>query len=195
MFFCKKCGYSNNYTKDTISKKSNETKKYEEVTNIFEKYMGNEELTEEDIENIMPIQLLQDERYDRMNKKDQRKFMMAVKNVDKKFFADDSENDENDSEQNVAYFICKYCNFTDPIKPGTVIFSKQYNLDSRISTEIEDYSHIIHSRILPRTKNYICKNIICDTHKNIDSREAVITKNNADRVIYVCTVCKLGMFI
>lgn len=190
MFFCKKCGFSNNYTKDVKNKKTNTSTNYEGIAKIFEKFMQGEEIVENDLKQIKGSQLLKDDKYDVMNKKDQRKFMSVIKNINKNFFVDHADEDNNDNT-NIAYYICKYCNFQEPIDPGTIIYTKKYNTNMY---DIDDYSYLVYSNTLARTKNYICKNKKCDTHNDINLREAVITKNESDRIIYVCCVCKISMF-
>lgn len=190
MFFCRKCGFTNNYVKDNIHRKATGGETHENVSNVFTKFTNGEELNEEDLEGVQGKQLSRDDRFDNMNKKDQRKFMSAIKNVDKGFFAEDST--ESDYG-NIAHHICRSCNFSEPIKTGTVIYTRRYGSETGTS-EMEDYSHLIHSNILPRSKNYECKNPKCETHNDINLREAVITKNSKDRTVYVCCVCQMAFF-
>jgi len=188
MFFCDKCGYSYNYTKDVKNKQSGGKNKNDILKNIFEKYYQHGQINVEDLVEIRGSDLLKDERFDKMNKKDQRKFMTMIKNIDKHFFLESAEESKQNLENiNIAYFVCKYCNYHKPIKSGTIIYSKDHN--NNATTEIDDFTGMIDNYTLPRTRNYMCKNKKCETYKNIDIKEAVITKNRAERIVYICTIC------
>lgn len=186
MFFCENCRYSFNVTKDVKSKQVG-GKINTSLTKLFDKIKNNEPLSAEDLENIKGRHILEDERYENMSKKDQRKIVSMIKAINKNFFVNDTE--EGKVGTNVAYFICKYCKNFKPIKPGTKIYSKNYA--SNNSGENEDYTYTIYDNTLARTRNYICKNSKCPTHKDETnmSKEAILTKNSMDQVVYVCTVC------
>ena len=186
MFFCEKCRYLFNVTKDVKSKQVG-GKINEAVTNLFNKYYKNEPIEERDLRKIKGNDLIYDERYEDMTKKEQRKLVSFVKSVDKNFFAEAEPEVAPKVGSNAAFFICKYCGNFKPIKPGTLIYSKNYNAGD--STEIEDYTYAIYDQTLPRTKNYICKNPKCETHKKDSIKEAVLTKNTSDQIVYICTVC------
>lgn len=185
MIFCDKCRYLYNITKDLKSKQIG-GKINEAVNNIMDKYKNREEIREKDLKRIKGKHLLQNNRFDEMTKKDQRKFMSTIRSVDKNIFAEE-EKPTAKVGSNIVYFMCKYCGNSKPIKPGTLIYSKNYG--GHDTTEIEDYSNMIHDQTLPRTKNYICKNENCETHNDDSLREAILIKNMSDQIVYVCTSC------
>jgi len=184
MFFCDKCGYIFNVTKDVKSKqiggKINKT-----LNIIFDKISKVEKLTEDDLVNVKGKDIIEDERFEMMNKRDQRKVISLVKAINKNFFVEDKE--EGKVGSNVAYFICRSCKNYKQIEPGTLIYSKSYNTNR--DNEMDDYTYVIHDSTLARTRNYICQNKKCSTHKSDTDKEAVLTKNSLDQVIYVCTIC------
>jgi RNase P subunit RPR2 len=92
-----------------------------------------------------------------------------------------------------AYFVCNSCGYYKPIVAGTLLYTKQY--DESNDDEFDDYHLLIYDNTLPRTYKYICQNKKCETHKNPDSKEAVIYKNNKYKVLYVCTVCEEYWFV
>ena len=184
MFFCEKCRYLFNVTKDVKSKQIGGAIN-EALTNIFDKIKNNEPLTESDLVEIKGKDLVADERFEIMNKKDQRKIISMVKAIDKSFFVE--QETSNKVPTNIAYFICKYCKNFKPIKPGTLIYSKNYNINN--SAEAEDYTYAIYDQTLARTRNYICRNTKCETQQDDSIKEAVITKNANDQLVYVCTNC------
>lgn len=186
MFFCKKCRYLFNVTKDVKSKQIG-GRINEALSKIFDKIGNNEQLVEKDLRKIKGKMLVEDERFEAMNKKDQRKLMSSIKTIDKNFFMEEEPESEGKVGTNAAFFICKFCKYNEPIPPGTAIYSKNYSTTD--SAETDDYTYAVNDQTLPRTRNYICKNPNCETHKKIDLREAVITKNQNEQVVYICTVC------
>ena len=186
MFFCEKCRYLFNVTKDIKSKQMG-GKINESLTNILNKYSKNEKIIERDLKNIKGKDLLNDERVENMTKKEQKRLMSTLKAVDKNFFVEE-EIVEPKIGSNIAYFICKYCKNYKQIKPGTLIYSKNYGTNN--ASETVDYTYMIHDQTLPRTRTYICKNADCETHKDDTNKEAVMTKNELDQLVYVCTVCE-----
>ncbi|XWV26625.1 putative DNA-dependent RNA polymerase subunit rpb9 [Tupanvirus soda lake] len=186
MFFCEKCRFMFNVTKDVKSKQIG-GRINEALTNVFNKYFNNEPLQERDLKRIRGKDLLDDERFEDMTKKEQRKMMSWVKSLDRNFFVEEEAPAEPKVGSNAAFFICKYCKNSKPIKPGTLIYSKNYGTDG--SSETEDYSYAIYDQTLSRTRNYICKNPKCESHKNDNVREAALTKNAMDQIVYICTSC------
>lgn len=187
MFFCEKCRYLFNVTKDVKSKQIG-GKINKALTNIFQKISGTEALTNDDLADVAGRHILEDDRYEAMSKKDQRKIVSLVKAVDKNFFvADGGADTKGRLGTNEAYFICKYCKNYKPIEPGTLIYSKVYNATT--IGETADYTYAIYDQTLVRTRNYICKNTKCKSHTDDQVKEAVLTKNAMDQVVYVCTAC------
>ena len=185
MFFCEKCRYLFNVTKDVKSKQIG-GRINEALTTIFNKYNSSQAIEDRDLKRIKGKDLLEDERFEDMTKKEQRKLISTVKSVDKNFF-DEEKTAEPKIGSNIAYFICKYCKNSRPIKSGTLIYSKNYSMDS--SVETEDYTYAIYDQTLPRTRNYICKNTKCESHKNDAVKEAALTKNTSEQIVYICTAC------
>lgn len=186
MFFCEKCRYLFNVTKDVKSKQIG-GKINDSLNNIFAKYSMNEAITENDLKKITGKDITDDDRFDEMTKKNQRKLISTLKAVDKSFFVQQEEKDGPKIGTSSAFFICKYCKNYKPIKPQTCIYTKIYGTEHTIETE--DYTYTIYDQTLPRTRNYICKNNKCESHKNDAVKEAVLTKNTSDQIVYVCTSC------
>jgi DNA-directed RNA polymerase subunit M/transcription elongation factor TFIIS len=186
MFFCDKCGYLFNITKDVKSKQVG-GKINKALNVIFEKFVSGDKISEEDLVNVKGNSILEDERYDSMNKRDQRKVISLIKAIDKNFFAVDEET-EKKIGSNVAYFICRFCKNYRKIEPGTLIHSKTFNTNQ--TDEGEDFSFAHLDPTLARTKNYVCKNPKCATHSDISLREAALSKSASDQIVYICTQCE-----
>lgn len=186
MLFCEKCSYMFNITKDVKSKQIG-GKINTALTVVFNKFNAGEPIEEKDLIKLTGKNIQEDERYDKLNKKDQKRLMSVIKGVDKNFFVEKPVDKGKTIGSNSAFLICKFCKNNRPIKPGTIIYSKTYNTST---IETEDYSYAIYDKTLVRTRNYICKNSKCETNADPTvEREAVITKNATDQVVYVCTVC------
>lgn len=96
-------------------------------------------------------------------------------------------------EKNKPYFYCSVCNNYEEIKPGTVIDIIN-GVDQTIYIPKENVNKIRNKKInksLLRTKNYICQNPKCQTHKNPKEKEAIIEYVSHDSYIirYICCVC------
>lgn len=185
MFFCEKCRYMFNITKDIKSKQSG-GKINNALAVIFNKYNNTEKIEEKDLKKLKLPNILDDERFEKLNKKDQKKLMSQIKATDKTFFDEEEIEKPIKIGTNVAYFICKFCKNHRLIEPGTLIYSKNYNT---ATIETEDYTYACYDNTLVRTKNYICKNPNCETHQKDSLKEAVLTKNTLDQIVYVCCHC------
>jgi hypothetical protein len=186
MFFCEKCRYLFNITKDIKSRQIG-GKINTSLTVVFNKFASNEKIEGKDLGKLKGTDLIEDERFDKLNKKDQKKLTSIVKAINKNFFdEDDDKSEEKKLASNVAFFICKFCKNHKPIKPGTLIYSKNYNT---ATIETEDYAYTIYDNTLERTRNYICPNPKCASHSDDSTKEAVLTKNATDQVVHVCCVC------
>lgn len=186
MFFCEKCRYAYDVTKDVKSKQLG-GKNADALKNIFTRFKSNQPIDKDDLEKLTVKDITNDERYDALPEKTRKRLISNIKNTDKNFFVEEAKS-EDSNINNAAYFICKFCKNPKLIKPGTLIYSKNY---SGNTVETIDYSNIIHDPTLSRTRTYICKNAKCSTHKNPQDKEAILTKNTSDQIVYVCTICKM----
>jgi len=93
-----------------------------------------------------------------------------------------------------VFFICKNCGYSTPVKKGTVIYNKNISKE-QVVTSLENLDLKCIDPTLPRTKDYICKNDECGSHKNNDEKEAVFYREKGYGVTYVCCTCKKGWSI
>lgn len=95
---------------------------------------------------------------------------------------------ENKTKSN-DYFVCKTCFNSEPIKAGTLLFSKSNNLDllKHVNPDIK-----INNYTLLQTRNYICPNKDCVTHKHPELRHANLERisHKSYKMRYICTQCK-----
>lgn len=91
-----------------------------------------------------------------------------------------------------VYFVCKTCGHSVQIKPQTLILSRKSKdlaknyFDNHVKPE-----KIILSKTLPHTRDYICPNMSCISHKQPELRDAVMMRmGNSYNMKYVCILCK-----
>lgn len=183
MFFCDKCGNIYNISREANVQKDNKDR----VSVLMTKFKENSQktpITEKDIEGVTLKTLQSNDVYDKMNEKDRKKLLGIIKGIDKDF----NNRGKDIKATNAAFLVCKYCKNSEKIKPNTIIYSKKYTAD--MSSDVINYELLVNDYSLSRTAVYVCNNPKCETHKNPDLKEAVMTKNASDRIVYVCVVCK-----
>jgi hypothetical protein len=89
------------------------------------------------------------------------------------------------------FFVCNTCSYSEPIKPKTQIVSKQSEDIAKnyyvASTRPEN---LVHVAPLFHTREYICPNQNCSTHKKPETRDAVMNRIGSTHTMqYTCTVC------
>ena len=187
MFFCDKCKSSYNITRDVKSKQIGGTV-YNSLNELFRKFNESEPIEKTDLENLKLLDIQNDERFDKMSKKTKTILLKILTSIDSSF----KESEQiQETKTNNAYFVCKSCNNYITIDEGTTVYSKNYG----IITDHIDYTLRIHDPTLMYTKNYICSNKDCNTHKNPNTKEAVLQKQNTGKVIYVCKTCSYETYI
>ncbi|AYV79782.1 MAG: putative DNA-dependent RNA polymerase subunit Rpb9 [Faunusvirus sp.] len=92
-------------------------------------------------------------------------------------------------------FTCINCGYEFPLKKGTTLYSKNNNSSNKYATDtflLNEFEYKADDPILPRTKDYICQNKDCVTHKKNDTtKEAVFFRiKDSYKTIYMCCVCK-----
>lgn len=98
-------------------------------------------------------------------------------------------NDKNNDRRDIARYHCYNCNYMEKINPGTTIYKKESDKKSKIQDE-EKFKNLKYSKILPRTREYICPNKNCESYKNLAKREAKFFRMvNSFYIKYICTSC------
>jgi hypothetical protein len=92
-----------------------------------------------------------------------------------------------------AYFICKNCGTYEQITQGTLVMSKLSTEGNHDFIDNTNYKNMIHVKTLPITRNYICPNDKCASHKDHEKREAVFFRMGTQyRIRYVCKTCQIS---
>ena len=171
MYFCPKCNYTFDVSKNLEI--SDDRKSIKNVIDVFKLIKKKDNLSNYVAENFTIDDVKQSKYYDKISSN--------TKNSINQLF--------NSNTSNIR-FHCNNCNYKDSITTSLQLYKIDLNLDIIDNKSIEDNKLIIKNPILPRTKDYMCKNVNCITHKDTTNKEAVFYKlNNSYNVIYVCTVC------
>lgn len=93
---------------------------------------------------------------------------------------------QSESAKNSAHFICNNCGYNDLIEPGTMIYSKTTEKVDLLSQKNKE---LLYDQTLPITRNYVCINNKCNTHKDPNNKEAVFYKHN-NKITYICKICE-----
>lgn len=96
-------------------------------------------------------------------------------------------------EPNTPYFYCPSCSNIQKIEPKTSMLIRG-GVEQSIYIPTDNKHKIKSKKInksLLRTKNYICQNKDCPTHKKPETKEAIMEHiaYNSFIVKYICCVC------
>ena len=100
------------------------------------------------------------------------------------------QNTKQDSETIAhLYWICSNCNFVKGVNYTILLASQNFeNVQANQQFNVDTF---MISPLHPRTKNYICLNTECITHKKPEAKECVFGRiGRTFKVHYVCTSCK-----
>lgn len=202
MFFCPNCNNSFDITRTKTAQEGKGKGHEKEITggdnsyqDIIDKVINNTFISEDEVKDIDMEKLTkQPEFKDLKSKQKEIVFnkihdLLPTEKKKVKNIQDDGSEKEDINENLLAYFVCNNCGYSEIIKPGTKIFSRTSESLSQNYT-VNDYSEMVNSDILPRTRKYVCPNNECVSHKDISKREAVFFRLiNSYKIKYVCTAC------
>lgn len=157
---------------------------------------NNIDFSEEDIKQISQISLeniVKDNAYKKLDVKNKSLVYNKIADMKKEKLVLESKIDIN---KNKIFYICKNCSYEEEIKNGELIFSKNGNISNKNNSGTlllnDNELEYINDMTLPRTRNYICPNISCHSHKDPSQREAIFFRENIKSytVKYICISCK-----
>ena len=179
MFFCPKCDYTFDLSKN-IEKKENKSKKI--ISNITQISDILKEYKDSEIDFI--------ENY--IFKNDENKIITLPEflNLDKKkqnFVKNYTINYQYNSKIN---FICKNCNYTQELNETIRLYQSDLNLKNKAKDNTPEINSLyLDDPTLPRTNNCICKNINCPS-LNDNKNHVVFYRNFDSTITYVCNTCR-----
>ncbi len=93
-----------------------------------------------------------------------------------------------------AYRICKNCSYYEKLVGKTLVLSRM-NMGSSMSgvQDLSKYKYMIYDKTLPHTRDYVCKNEKCASHKDLTKRDAVWFRpqSNSYSTCYACVTCSM----
>lgn len=117
---------------------------------------------------------------------------MKLKENDKSNILKLLKNDIDDAMS--AYRICKNCSYFEKMVGKTLVLSRM-NMGSNLSNkqDLSKYKYMVHDKTLPHTREYVCKNENCITHKDYSKRDAVWFRPSPTSysTCYACIACNM----
>jgi hypothetical protein len=176
MFFCPKCNFLLDIAKASGNSKGKTVKKIIDFINI----MRNNDSVD-DIDNLFfnEKDLMKNKDYKNLDPVKQKSILNKFRSI------------KNNTKSNIN-LVCNKCKYNTKLNGGSIIYkgSNKNNIH-------EDMSIInlrLKDQTLPRTKDYICPNKECDSHKksNLIKKEAIFYRpiKGAYNLKYICTLCK-----
>jgi DNA-directed RNA polymerase subunit M/transcription elongation factor TFIIS len=161
-------------TPNTIS---SETKTNEdEITKLIQLYKNGDDISNFNID--IKLVTASDE-FKKLKDTQQKDLLKVLKS---------SEIDESLS----AFRICKNCSYFERLVGRNLVLSRMSS-EASISgiVDLSKYKYMIHDKTLPHTRDYLCKNDKCESHKNHDKRNAVWFRPvlNSYSTYYGCVTC------
>lgn len=148
----------------------------EHNTKIVNMFKNNIDISNEKIDYD---QLVKNKEFVNLKDKEKKELNKIVKGIE----------DESLS----AFMICKNCSYYEKIINRTMVLNKM-STNSTSGNELNDYSkykYMRYDNTLPHTRDYVCKNKDCKTHKNPELKDAKWFRPNPKtyETFYVCTEC------
>jgi len=174
--FCPKCNNLYDVT-DNINKTQHGSS-----YNMTSKDIINNILSDNELSSIYSIQKITKSKDFRGLSDDDKK---KIKDYLKEKKIEIEKNSEN-IKNNKAYFICSNCGNYEEIQDETLIAGKYFESNNKKF----DYTDYINDSTLPITRNYICYNKNCESHKDPSKKQAVFFRDvNSYKITYICKTC------
>lgn len=91
-----------------------------------------------------------------------------------------------------VYFTCTHCGHYELMPPQTLLVSKtSREIAKSYYANHTKASDMMAVKVLKHTRDYVCPNKECQTHKHPEIRNATICRvGNSFKVQYMCTLCQ-----
>jgi hypothetical protein len=183
---------NNTSTPNTVSDSDSEKERDDEnirqnelFEEVINKLLAGEVVSDSALTEINSTQLIKNKAFQKLDKKQKSLIQSKLASFTEKL--DDATN---------AYYFCKNCMYSKIIEAGSLIVSRVGGSKDLTTTKYVNFNKLknrIHSKSLPITRNYICINDKCDTHKtdkNKKDKEAVFYRlGTSMQVWYTCKAC------
>ena len=184
MFFCPNCNFLLDITKNTADKGGNPKNKQiviKKVIDLINAVINDDDSNDSNLKILFTEKdLLKNREYKKLDSNDQKAVLAEFK----------SSNIETTSSSMVI-LSCNKCGHSQKLKPGTVVFKGENQ--SSASEDMSVASSRPKDNTLPRTKDYICPNSDCESHKKSQgiNKEAIFYRpvHGSYALKYMCTLC------
>jgi hypothetical protein len=185
MNFCKKCNFVLNITKKQLNDEEKNNYKIATIEAFLNYIKYNITEANQTVEIKIDRESLKEKLISKFKKNPEK-----VDELIKQYDIISSKKNNFD-----VYLICNNCNSSYNINPKTVILKT--NLEDT-GDQFKDINLDIKCQdpTLPRTKDYICHNEKCSTHKDLVNKEAIFYRQGSGYTLcYVCCICKSSWII
>lgn len=174
MQFCNKCSYVYDISESSNVSKQDNRKHISKINDLFT-------LLDDDT-NLSDYKIVFKKEELNKNKKYQKLDDDQKSLIDKLFM---------DHKMYGAEFKCNNCNNNKLINETTLLFKINLNNKNETINSIEENELITKNPLLPRTKDYKCKNNDCKTNKvkNSDKESVFYRDKNSYKINYICCIC------
>lgn len=174
MYFCPKCDYSFDICKSNGLENQEEKQPIKKINDIFYLLENNKNLNNYKVE-FNKDELEKNSKFKKLNEEDKNKILTLFQS----------------SLITGAQFKCNNCNFSKEITESVLLYQLDITEKTNKIRSLEENRLVTNNPILPRTHDYICKNIDCSTNnKKNDNKEAVFFREkNSYKINYICCKC------
>jgi hypothetical protein len=172
MYFCKKCSYLLDISRSSI-KVQDERKVIDKIPDALKLIEDNKDLSLYKA-NFQKNELSKNKRYQKLSDENKNKLNQLF----------------NDVISSGAEFKCENCNYIKPITETMLLY--QIGSENKLIKvkSFEQNKLMTKDPLLPHTKDYICKNSECATHKDDKLKDSVFYKDkNSYKINYICGLC------
>lgn len=174
MYFCPKCNYSFDISKSQETEEKKPIKKVADALKIFDE----EKAFNRYKADFKQEELEKNSKFKKFSEEDKNKFKILFNQAE---------------SASSAQFKCNNCGFSKNIMETTLLYQYDVNTSNDKIRNLEENKLLAYNPILPRTHDYICKNINCPTIKSNAKKEAVFFRNHDSyKLNYVCCVCNFS---
>lgn len=148
----------------------------EQITKVINMYLNGIDITSE---NIDITQLQKNSEFSKLKDKDKKELIRIIKSAE--------------DYTSTAYMICKNCSYSERLTKRTMVLNKMsIHSTNGIIADQTRYKFMKDLNILPHTRDYICKNKLCQTQKDYKLKDAKWFRPIQDsyQTYYICCVCE-----
>ena len=185
--FCKICNNILDINKTKLKKATSEDSGSESHNLVDYEYIINQLAIDiipppKEMNNVDFITLQQHPKFKEKSKKEKKTIKKNIESL--------LETSEKDKELLNIYFVCQSCSYSEKIKEKQLIMVRSRETDSHHEEHpIYRWKNLFFSKILPHTREYICKNKECPTHNGVQRSAKFSREPNSTSTLYFCEIC------